>query len=127
GSFFNKIAVKGGVEMMMKEKPDLLFFTGDLVNNETSEVNEYINIFDKLKAPLGIYSTTGNHDYGDYKSWDSAQAKSRNFKDLIEAHKLLGYDLLMNENRIIELGGEKMAVIGNENWGAGRFTKYGDL
>ncbi len=127
GSFFNKTAVKGGVEMMMKEKPDLLFFTGDLVNNETSEVNEYINIFDKLKAPLGIYSTTGNHDYGDYKSWDSAQAKSRNFKDLIEAHKLLGYDLLMNENRIIELGGEKMAVIGNENWGAGRFTKYGDL
>ncbi len=127
GSFWNKTAVKGGVEMMMKEKPDLVFFTGDLVNNETSEVEEYVNIFDKLKAPLGVYSVTGNHDYGDYKNWNSEAEKQQNFKDLIEAHKLLGYDLLMNENRHIELGGEKIAILGNENWGAGRFAKYGDL
>ena len=127
GSFWNKTAVKGGVEMLMKEKPDLVFFTGDLVNNESSEVEEYINIFDKLKAPLGVYSVTGNHDYGDYKNWNSEAEKQRNFKDLIEAHKLLGYDLLMNENRHIELGGEKIAILGNENWGAGRFAKYGDL
>jgi uncharacterized protein len=127
GSFFNKTAVKGGVELIMNEKPDLMFFTGDLVNNETSEVEDYINIFDKLKAPLGVYSTTGNHDYGDYQRWDSQQAKTRNFKDLIEAHKLLGYDLLMNENRLIELGGDKIAILGNENWGAGRFAKYGNL
>lgn len=127
GSFFNKTAVKGGVEMMMKEKPDLLFFTGDLVNNESSEVEEYINIFDKLKAPLGVYSVTGNHDYGDYKNWSSQAEKQQNFKDLIEAHRLMNYDLLMNENRTIELGGEKIAILGNENWGAGRFAKYGDL
>lgn len=127
GSFFNKTAVKGGVEMMMKEKPDLLFFTGDLVNNESSEVEEYINIFDKLKAPLGVYSVTGNHDYGDYKNWSSQAEKQQNFKDLIEAHRLMNYDLLMNENRYIELGGEKIAILGNENWGAGRFAKYGDL
>lgn len=127
GSFFNKTAVKGGVEMMMKEKPDLMFFTGDLVNNESSEVEEYINIFDKLKAPLGVYSVTGNHDYGDYKNWSSQAAKQQNFKDLIEAHKLMNYDLLMNENRYIELGGDKIAILGNENWGAGRFAKYGDL
>lgn len=127
GSFFNRTAVKGGVEMMMKEKPDLMFFTGDLVNNESSEVEEYINIFDKLKAPLGVYSVTGNHDYGDYKNWSSQAAKQQNFKDLMEAHKLMNYDLLMNENRYIELGGEKIAILGNENWGAGRFAKYGDL
>ncbi|MEQ9169207.1 MAG: metallophosphoesterase, partial [Fulvivirga sp.] len=127
GSFFNKTAVKGGVEMMMKEKPDLLFFTGDLVNNESSEVEEYINIFDKLKAPLGVYSVTGNHDYGDYKNWSSQAEKQQNFKDLIEAHRLMNYDLLMNENRYVELGGEKIAILGNENWGAGRFAKYGDL
>jgi predicted MPP superfamily phosphohydrolase len=127
GSFFNKTAVKGGVEMMMKEKPDLLFFTGDLVNNESSEVEDYINIFDKLKAPLGVYSVTGNHDYGDYKNWSSQAAKQQNFKDLMEAHRLMNYDLLMNENRYIELGGEKIAILGNENWGAGRFAKYGDL
>ncbi len=127
GSFFNKTAVKGGVEMMMKEKPDLIFFTGDLVNNESEEVEDYINIFDKLKAPLGVYSVTGNHDYGDYKNWDSEKAKAQNFEDLKTAHKLMGYDLLMNENRTIELGGEKIAILGNENWGAGRFAKYGDL
>ena len=127
GSFFNKTAVKGGVEMMMNEKPDLLFFTGDLVNNESEEVEDYIDIFDKFKAPLGVYSVTGNHDYGDYKAWTSEKAKTQNFEDLKTAHKLMGFDLLMNENRMIELGGEKVAILGNENWGAGRFAKYGNL
>jgi len=127
GSFFNKTAVKGGVEMVMNEKPDMIFFTGDLVNNEASEVKEYIDVFNKLQAPLGIYSVTGNHDYGDYKNWSTKEAKQQNFKDLIEAHRLLGFDLLMNENRIIEQGGEKLAIMGIENWGAGRFAKYGKL
>lgn len=127
GSFFNKTAVKGGVEMLMKEKPDMVFFTGDLVNNESAEVEDYINVFDKVKAPLGVFSVTGNHDYGDYKSWDTPQKKVQNFADLKEAHRLMGYDLLMNENRFIEIGGEKIAILGNENWGAGRFAKYGDL
>jgi predicted MPP superfamily phosphohydrolase len=127
GSFFNKTAVKGGVEMVMKEKPDMIFFTGDLVNNEADEVKEYIDVFNKLRAPLGVYSVTGNHDYGDYKSWASKEAKLQNFKDLIESHKLLGFDLLMNGNRFIEQGGEKLAIIGIENWGNGRFSKYGKL
>jgi predicted MPP superfamily phosphohydrolase len=127
GSFFNKTAVKGGVEMVMKEKPDMIFFTGDLVNNESTEVNEYIDVFNKLRAPLGVFSVTGNHDYGDYKNWSSKEAKQQNFKDLIEAHKLLGFDLLMNENRFIEQGGEKLAILGIENWGNGRFSKYGKL
>ena len=127
GSFFNKTAVKGGVEMMLKEKPDLIFFTGDLVNNETAEVKGYIEIFNKLKAPLGVYSVTGNHDYGDYYHWDSLQAKQKNFKELVQAHKLMNYDILMNEHRFIEQGGEKIAIIGIENWGAGRFSKYGKL
>ncbi|MCG8387468.1 MAG: metallophosphoesterase [Cytophagales bacterium] len=127
GSFFNKTAVKGGVEILMGEKPDVVFFTGDLVNNESKEVQDYINIFDKVKAPLGVYSTTGNHDYGDYKGWSSAKAKKQNFEDLKEAHRLMGYDLLMNENRFIEVNGEKIAILGNENWGAGRFAKYGDI
>jgi uncharacterized protein len=127
GSFFNKTAVQGGVEMMQGEKPDVIFFTGDLVNNESSEVNDYINIFDKFKAPLGVYSVTGNHDYGDYKGWASAKAKQQNFNDLIEAHRLMGFNLLMNEHRFIELNGERIAVLGIENWGAGRFTRYGKL
>jgi predicted MPP superfamily phosphohydrolase len=113
--------------MLMRENPDLIFFTGDLVNNEASEVNEYIDIFNKLKAPLGVYSITGNHDYGDYKNWRTEGEKKQNFKDLIEAHRLLGFDLLMNENRFIKVDGAKLAVLGIENWGAGRFAKYGKL
>ncbi|MBS1486889.1 MAG: metallophosphoesterase [Bacteroidetes bacterium] len=127
GSFWNKTAVKGGVKMLMDEKPDLIFFTGDLVNNESSEVRDYISIFDKVKAPLGVFSVTGNHDYGDYRQWASAELKRKNFSDLVEAHRLLGYDLLMNENRIIKQNGDTLAIIGIENWGAGRFSKYGKL
>ncbi|ELR72353.1 putative phosphoesterase [Fulvivirga imtechensis AK7] len=127
GSFFNKTAVKGGVEMLMKEKPDVVFFTGDLVNNETEEVKEYIDIFKKVNAPLGVYSTTGNHDYGEYRSWPSVQAKNQNFVDLKEAHRLMGYDLLMNENRMLKVDGEQIAVLGIENWGTGRFPKYGKM
>lgn len=127
GSFFNKTAVRGGVEMMLREKPDVIFFTGDLVNNESKEVNEYLDVFNKLRAPLGVYSVTGNHDYGDYHQWETLKAKHDNFKGLIEAHRLLGFDLLMNQNRFLEVDGEKIAVLGIENWGAGRFSKYGQI
>jgi len=127
GSFFNKTAVKGGIDMLLNEKPDVVFFTGDLVNSETSEVSDYINVFDKVRAPLGVFSTTGNHDYGDYRSWATPKEKEDNFNDLIEAHRQLGWDLLMNENRFLEIDGEKLAIIGIENWGTGRFPKYGKL
>ena len=80
GSLFNKTAIQGGVEMLMQEKPDIVFFTGDLVNGETEEVNDYINVFDKIKAPLGVYSVTGNHDYGNYRGWSSAAAEKKKFR-----------------------------------------------
>jgi predicted MPP superfamily phosphohydrolase len=127
GSFFNKTAVKGGVEMMMREKADVIFFTGDLVNNEAKEVKDYFEIFSKLKAPLGVFSTLGNHDYGDYVRWNSPAAKKQNLKDLMKAHELMGYDLLMDEHRFIEESGEKLAIIGVQNIGIGRFPWYGNL
>lgn len=127
GSFFDKLAVRGGVDMLLGEKPDVIFFTGDLVNNKTEEVKNYVDIFNKLKAPLGVYSTLGNHDYGDYSSWSSDQAKKKNLQDLITTQKQMGWDILLNENRFIETGGEKIAILGIENWGGGRFQKYGDL
>lgn len=127
GSFWNKTAVKGGVEMMLGEKPDLIFFTGDLVNNETSEVKDYLEVFEKLRAPLGVYSVTGNHDYGDYKGWTTKQEKEENFRELVNAHRQMGFNILMNEHKMIEQGGDKLAVLGIENWGAGRFSKYGKL
>ena len=127
GSFYNKKAVIGGVDLMRNERPDLFVFTGDLVNSETPEVKDYKDVFAKLSAPLGAYSTLGNHDYGDYRQWSSPQAKKKNLDDLVQVHKEMGWDLLRNENRFIEVDGERIALLGVENWGKGRFAKYGDL
>jgi len=127
GSFYNPRAVKGGVDMAMNEKADLIVFTGDLVNEETEEARDYIPIFSKLTAPLGVYSVLGNHDYGDYKVWSSAREKEKNLEDMLAAHKALGWDLLMDENRGITVEGESIGLIGVQNWGGGRFAKYGDL
>ena len=127
GSFYNRTAVKGGVEMLMREKPDVIFFTGDLVNNQAGEMRDYAAVFDKLRAPLGVFSVTGNHDYGDYHNWPSQDVKQKNFRDLIAVHKQMGYHLLMNEHRFIREGSEQIAIIGNENWGGRGFAKYGKL
>jgi len=126
GSFFNKTAVKGGVEMLLGEKPDLVFFTGDLVNNTAAEVKDYFDVFNQVKAPLGVFSVLGNHDYGDYARWDSAAAKRKNLQTLKEAHRLLGWDLLLDEHRALKQGGDQIAIIGNENWGT-KFQQYGHL
>ena len=127
GSFFSRQGVKSGIDLLLGEKPDLVFFTGDLVNDEAREVSKYKDLFSKVKAPLGVYSTLGNHDYGDYKGWENQNAKKKNLSDLMQTHKEMGWDLLMNENRTLRVDGEEIAVIGIENWGAGRFSKYGDL
>ncbi len=127
GSFWNKVAVEGGVDMLMKEKPDAIFFTGDLVNNEAPEVKNYIPIFSKLKADLGVYSTLGNHDYGDYKQWSSEAAKQKNLELVKAAHKEMGWNLLLDEHKILEVDKEPLAILGVENWGAGRFAKYGHI
>lgn len=128
GSFFNKTAVSGGVDMLLAEKPDVVFFTGDLVNNRALEMQEYVDIFKRIKAPLGVYSTLGNHDYGDYVQWATPELKAANMVHLKEVHAALGWDLLNNENRILEQSGDKIAIIGVENWSnKGRFPKYGDM
>ncbi len=127
GSFFNKTAVQGGVDMLMREKADLVFFTGDLVNNESKEVEDYFNMFSKIKAPYGVFSTLGNHDYGDYVKWKSAAAKKQNLQDLMKAHELMGWNLMMDENHIITESGEHLAIIGVQNIGIGRFPWYGNL
>lgn len=128
GSFWNRTAVKGGVEMLMNEKPDMVFFTGDIVNNRSEELKDWISVFSQVKAPHGVYSVFGNHDYGDYVAWDSRQQKANNLKQLADMQKAMGWKLLMNENEIIEIDGEQIAVVGIENWGAkARFPKYGKL
>lgn len=128
GSFYNPKAVLGGVQMLLGEKPDLIFFTGDLVNNLANEMRDYQDIFAKVKAPLGVYSVLGNHDYGDYHfGRESSPAKIKNLQEVISTHKRMGWDLLINENRRIKIGNEEIGVLGIENWGMGRFPKYGKM
>lgn len=128
GSFYNRKAVMGGVNLLLNEKPDFIFFTGDLVNNLASEMRDYQDIFSKVKAPLGVFSTLGNHDYGEYYyGKDPSIAKAKNLADVKVTHKNMGWDLLMNENRRLRVNGEEIAIIGVENWGAGRFPKYGRM
>ena len=127
GSFRNRIAVKGGVEMLNHEKPDVVFFTGDLVNNQAAEMNDYVNVFDKVKAPLGVFSILGNHDYGDYVRWPSPESKLLNLESLKSVHKQMGWHLLLNEHHLLKDGGDALAIMGIENWGARGFSKYGKL
>jgi uncharacterized protein len=128
GSFTDKQAVLKGVQKILDQKPDLILFTGDLVNNSTDEMDDYFEVFSKLKAPLGVYSTLGNHDYGDYRKWDSNEAKKANLERMKEMHGKLGWRLLMNEHVVVERGTEKIALVGIENWSAkARFPKYGDM
>jgi predicted MPP superfamily phosphohydrolase len=128
GSFYNRTAVNGGVDLLLAEKPDFIFFTGDLVNDMATEMRDYQNIFTRVKAPLGVYSSLGNHDYGDYHfGKESSPAKVKNLQDVIKTHKLMGYDLLMNENRRLKVDGEEIGILGIENWGMGRFPKYGRM
>ena len=128
GSFTDKEAVKRGIQKIMNEKPDLILFTGDLVNNTSDEMDEYMDVFDKLRAPMGVYSTLGNHDYGDYSSWNSIEEKKANLEKMKAIHGMLGWRLLMNEHVLLEKGEDKIALLGIENWSAkARFPKYGDM
>lgn len=128
GSFQNKAAVNHGVDMILKENADLILFTGDLVNDRATEMHDYMDIFNRLKAPMGVFSTLGNHDYGDYVAWPTKEEKIQNLEDLKKVHKDLGWRLLMNEHVILKKEAAEIALLGIENWGAkGRFPKYGKM
>lgn len=128
GSFTRKDGVMKGILKILKEKPDMILFTGDLVNNAADEMDDYMDVFGQLKAPMGVYSILGNHDYGDYVKWESREAREANLDKLKRIHGELGWRLLMNEHVSFERNGESIAVIGVENWSAkARFPKYGDL
>lgn len=128
GSFDDPKAVSRGVDEILAQKPDLILFTGDLVNNRASELVPYLSIFSRLKAPLGVFSILGNHDYGDYVAWPSEAAKKDNLNTLKRYHRDMGWRLLLNEHAIIERDGARFALLGVENWGAkAGFPKYGKL
>ncbi len=128
GSFKRKDKVELAVEQINALQPDLIFFTGDLVNSIAAEMNGWIEVFGQLNAKYGIYSIVGNHDYGDYVVWPNKASKHANFERLKEIHGEMGWQLLLNDNKILAIGEAKLAVIGVENYSANRrFHKYGDL
>lgn len=128
GSFSDFKSVEKGVEKILSTQPDIILFTGDLVNDKADEMKEFQELFSRLKAPMGVFSTLGNHDYGDYYSWPSNEAKQANLEKLKKVHADMGWRLLMNEHVVIEKAGHQMALIGIENWSAkANFPKYGRL
>ncbi|WP_242120714.1 metallophosphoesterase [Aestuariivivens sediminicola] len=127
GSFDNDDKVKYGVDLINRQNSDVILFTGDIVNNKADELQPYTTIFNKLQAKDGLFSVLGNHDYGDYVTWDSEEAKTKNLDYLKKLQREIGFDLLLNESRYIERDGQRIALIGVENWGAGGFKKAGDL
>lgn len=127
GSFDDKEKVEYAVNLINKQKSDVLFFTGDLVNNKAEEMDPWMDVFSKLEAKEGKYSVLGNHDYGDYIEWSSELEKSKNLDRLKAIHGELGFDLILNDHRYLTKGNDKIALVGVENWGAGGFKKAGDL
>lgn len=127
GSFDNKEKIQYGIDLINQQQSDIIVFTGDLVNNVATEMEPWSPLFSQLRAKDGVYSVLGNHDYGDYVGWDSEEAKVKNLDDLKQLQRNMGWDLLLNENRYLQRDGERIALIGVENWGAGGFKKAGDL
>lgn len=130
GSFWSKSSVQEGINMINDLKPDLFFFTGDLVNNSADEFDGFKEMFSGINARLGSYSVLGNHDYGDYVRWPNKDGvtKSDNLMRLKKHHQDLGWNLLVNDHDVINIDGEELAILGVENWSAHRrFPKYGDL
>ena len=127
GSFDNRAKIEYGVDLINRQKSDVILFTGDMVNNKATEMQPWSELFARLSAPDGKFSILGNHDYGDYVTWDTEEEKAANLQSLIDLQREMGFDLLLNEHRYLQRGGERIALIGVENWGRGGFKKAGDL
>ncbi|MGJ8737955.1 metallophosphoesterase [Zobellia laminariae] len=127
GSFDNRKKIEYAIDLINKQKSDVILFTGDLVNNMATEMEPWADLFATLDAKDGKFSILGNHDYGDYVDWDTEEAKHQNLEDLKTLQHNIGFDLLLNENRYLQRGNDKIALVGVENWGRGGFKKAGDL
>jgi predicted MPP superfamily phosphohydrolase len=127
GSFDNRKKIAYAVDLINQQESDVILFTGDMVNNHADEMEPWIEVFEKMQAPLGKFSILGNHDYGDYVQWKSAEEKQANFEKLLEIHRRVGFRLLRNEHIAIQKGEEKLHIAGVENWGLPPFPQYGNL
>lgn len=115
------------VDATNNEEPDMILFTGDLVNNQASEVEPYLDTLGQLHASDGIYSIWGNHDYCEYGNNHSIGALKRNRRMLYGYQESLGWHQLMNEHHVVSHGMASIAVIGVENPGQPPFTNRSNL
>ena len=115
------------VEKVNSLNADIIAFTGDIVNSRTEEVRPHISPLSRLKAPYGVYSILGNHDYGDYFKWDSPLAKQANVDSLVSIQRGMGWKLLLNESSTLHRGNDSIVIIGVENIGDPPFKCYGSL
>ena len=128
GSFASPRHLENAISITLDQGADYIFFTGDLVNDRSIEAEEYGKSFEKIKAPKGVYSTLGNHDYGDYVRWNSLEEKRKNLQDLVNLQKEFGWKMLNNSHTYLEHNGSRMGLIGVENWSSNmRFKKYGNM
>lgn len=127
GSFSDPSKLQHAIDLINEQDPDLVLFTGDMVNNVADEFKPFIPLFSKIKAKDGKFAVLGNHDYGDYVKWNSKDEQNKNLETLIEYQRQAGFDMLRNENRIIEKNGENIYILGVENWGLKPFPQYGDI
>lgn len=128
GSFISERPLEVAIKKINDLNPDVILFTGDLVNNLAREIKPFEDTLKKLQAPYGVYSVLGNHDYGDYARWDDENEKKANFESMLAYHEKLGWRLLMDEHLKIEKNQDYFNLVGVQNWGArGNFPKYGNL
>lgn len=128
GSFMGTKHLNEAVDLILKQKPDVIFFTGDLVNDLHAEALEFRDTLSRLKAPMGVYSILGNHDYGDYYRWETIEDKMDNLQKLKDFQREIGWKLLLNEHTYLERDGQKLGLIGVENYSGHRnFSRYGDM
>jgi hypothetical protein len=127
GSFDDEKKLRYGIEMINDQNPDVILFTGDMVNNIAKEIYPWKALISSLKAPHGKFAVLGNHDYGDYINWDSNEEKKENLNHLISLLEDMGFKVLLNNSTKISINNASISLIGVENWGKGKFKKNGDL
>ncbi len=128
GSFNYRYSIlERAVNLINELDPDIIVFTGDLVNNYAWELRGWENVLSKLSAKTRKFAILGNHDYGDYSEWESETAKRENFEAIKDFFPKIGFKLLLNESEVISHNNRDIAIIGVENWGKPPFKQYGDL
>jgi hypothetical protein len=127
GTFDQQQRVQKGFDLLMQQKPDLILFSGDMVNNRAEEAVPYVEMLAGLKAPYGKFSVMGNHDYGDYVDWKTPDEKNQNVQFLRDIQHEMGFRQMKNEHLALARGGDTIYLAGVENWGKPPFPQHGDL